>query len=217
MPSTATCTLSLVMQTCSGMSSACSFKLCLYATRSMNGTRTWKPARRVLLYLPSASTTDALCCGTTTAVRAITKTTSPATASTAIRTLASTGLPLAGRILFGAAYVEHEALRTLDPEPRAGRDRIGAHVVRRPGRAAQLRAAPRTGRERLARHAGLPGEARLEARDGRAQPRVESAAEGHERQHGQPPNTAHSTHAGPSRNDTAAKPTAIAATPRNTR
>ena len=40
----------------------------LYAMRSMNGTRMWKPAWSVLLYLPSRSTMKALCCGTTIAV-----------------------------------------------------------------------------------------------------------------------------------------------------
>ena len=42
-PSIPTCTLSFVMHTCSGMSSAASFRLCLYATRSMNGNKNVKP------------------------------------------------------------------------------------------------------------------------------------------------------------------------------
>jgi hypothetical protein len=36
------------MQTCSGMSVAISLSECLYAMRSTNGIKMWKPARSVL-------------------------------------------------------------------------------------------------------------------------------------------------------------------------
>ncbi len=71
MPSTPTCTLSRVMQTCAGMSLDCSFSVWRYRITSMNGTSTWKPAKSVPEYLPSRSMTNALCCGTTTAVFAM--------------------------------------------------------------------------------------------------------------------------------------------------
>jgi hypothetical protein len=44
----------------------------------MNGIRMLKPGRRVREYLPRFSTTKAFCCGTTTAVLKMTKTTTTA-------------------------------------------------------------------------------------------------------------------------------------------
>ena len=85
-PSMPTCTLSFVMQICSAMSIADSFRPWRYAIRSMNGTRMWKPALSVLLYLPSRSTMKALCCGTTIAVLTSTTNATAATTSTSKNT-----------------------------------------------------------------------------------------------------------------------------------
>ena len=82
-----TCTLSFVMQICSAMSIADSFRPWRYAIRSMPGTRMWNPAFIVLLYLPSRSTMNALCCGTTIAVL------NSMTIATAATTSASRNVP----------------------------------------------------------------------------------------------------------------------------
>src|SRR6185503_7482212 len=60
-----TCTFSLVMQTCSGTSSATSLSVCLSRTASMKGQRMSRPASSAVQYFPSRSTTHACCCGTT--------------------------------------------------------------------------------------------------------------------------------------------------------
>src|SRR5882672_5854613 len=64
-PSTTSWVLSLVMHTCSATSSGTSFNEWRYATRSMNGMMTFNPGSRIWWNLPSRSTTQALCCGTT--------------------------------------------------------------------------------------------------------------------------------------------------------
>ena len=69
MPSTVSCVLSFVMQTWLGTSSGISFSECLYASRSTNGTRKLSPGVSVPWYLPSRSTTQAFCCGTTLIAR----------------------------------------------------------------------------------------------------------------------------------------------------
>src|SRR5258706_13320447 len=62
-PSTASCVLSRVMQTCAGMSSGTFFSECLYAMRSKNGTIRFRPGSSTLWNLPRRSTTHAFCCG----------------------------------------------------------------------------------------------------------------------------------------------------------
>src|ERR1019366_10156881 len=64
MPSTPSCVLSRVMQTCSGTSSGTSRRLCMYATRSMNGMIRLRPGSSTAWNLPRRSTTQACCCGT---------------------------------------------------------------------------------------------------------------------------------------------------------
>ena len=49
----------MVMAVCFGISIAISFRLCTYLTLSSNGTNTFKPGSKILLYFPILSTTQA--------------------------------------------------------------------------------------------------------------------------------------------------------------
>src|SRR5574342_459043 len=107
----------------------------------MKGTRMWKPAPRVSRYVPSRSTTKALCWGTTTADLAMTTRTS--TASTTATTTASVmrgpppgEAPPDASLL--SANPQRQPLHPGDPAPLPGMERQGAGVVGGPGGAAQL-------------------------------------------------------------------------------
>src|SRR5262245_1610990 len=147
---------------------------------SMNGIRMWKPAWRVPRYLPSRSTTYADCCGTTTAVRAMTTTTSPASTSITRSAPVIVVPPSLG------SYVQHQPLDALDHAATSARQQLGAIVADRPGRAAQLSLADGARRQVVeqdrdvadqpAGHGGVAG---------CAQPLDETPAEEHERGHRQ--------------------------------
>src|SRR4029450_2881329 len=143
---------------------------------SMTGIRMWKPAGSVPRYLPSRSTTNADCCGTTTAVRAMTTTTSPASTSITRSAPVIVVPPSLG------SYVQHQPLDALDDAAPPARQELGALVADRPGRGAQLRPADGARRQVVeqdrnvadqpAGHGGIAG---------CAQPLDETPAEEHER------------------------------------
>src|SRR5437762_3790489 len=93
---------------------------------SMNGTRMWKPADSVRLYLPRSSTMNALCCGTTIAVRRKTKTTRTTAATAMINKPWFMDAPL----LLVRSNVQREPVDGFDPDLLAGRDRVLADVHR---------------------------------------------------------------------------------------
>src|SRR4029453_8487741 len=100
------------------------------------GIRMWKPAWSVPRYLPSRSTTNADCCGTTTAVRAMTTTTRPASTS-----ITRSAPVIVSPPSFGP-HVEHEPLDALDAAAPPARERLRPVVSHPPCRAAQPRPAP---------------------------------------------------------------------------
>src|SRR5881394_547339 len=112
---------------------------------SMNGTRMWKPADSVRLYLPSSSTMNALCCGTTIAVRRKTKTTRTTAATAMINKPWFMDAPL----LLVRSNVQREPVDRFDPDLLAGRDRVLADVHRSPRRSSILHAHRLPGRELL--------------------------------------------------------------------
>src|SRR5512139_2644806 len=97
----------------------------------MNGTKMWKPAPSVALYLPSRSTTYAFCCGTTTAVFAMMRTTKAARTRTTIRPAV-----MLLHLLFGFDP-QREPLDALDRAARPMREDRRSARAHRPGRAAQ--------------------------------------------------------------------------------
>src|SRR5919108_4051498 len=102
----------------------------------------WKPACSVTRYLPSRSTMYALCCGTTTAVLAITKITRMARTT---KTTSVSVMTLSLRLL--RPDVEREAVHAHHAPALPPGERAGVHVVRRPRAAAQLGLADRARRE----------------------------------------------------------------------
>src|SRR5438876_401521 len=117
---------------------------------STNGSRMWKPASSVARYRPSRSTTNALCCGTTTAVREMTK--SASSASTR-------------KTISASDIVASPSLLRLEPERQAvhprhfaalpAPQRALAFVPRGPRRAAELRLADLARRQVVEQHGHL--------------------------------------------------------------
>src|SRR5438046_3519021 len=144
---------------------------------STNGRRMWKPASSVARYRPSRSTTNALCCGTTTAVREMTK--SASSASTR-------------KTISASDIVASPSLLRLEPERQAvhprhfaalpAPQRALAFVPRGPRRAAELRLADLARRQVVEQHGHLADED-VDARGGvvsRRHPAEQPPAERHE-------------------------------------
>src|SRR5262245_16491433 len=136
---------------------------------SKNGSRMWKPASSVPEYLPSRSTTKALCCGTTTAVLA-TITSSRNARTTATITI---GVNIRPRPLSPAprrslgGQPERQPFHPLDAGPLAAPQRLARpHVPRCP---AQFRLAGPAGGHVLGDDRGLPDQ-RIDGRPLRLAP-----------------------------------------------
>src|SRR4029453_11187144 len=142
------------------------------------GIRMWKPAWSVPRYLPSRSTTNADCCGTTTAVRAMTTTTRPASTS-----ITRSAPVIVSPPSFGP-HVEHEPLDALDAAAPPARERLRPVVSHRPCRAAQLGLAHGPGRQVVEQDGDVADEAAAHhAVAGRPQPLHEPAPAQDQRAH----------------------------------
>src|SRR5688572_1025437 len=108
----------------------------------MNGTSTWKPAGSVPRYFPRRSMTYAFCCGTTTAVFAMTKMTSTARITTTMRAWVTGTLPFSSR-----AEEQGEALHTCHAAALALGQPLGVDVFRVPRGTAKLGLPVSTGRD----------------------------------------------------------------------
>src|SRR5882672_2324805 len=117
---------------------------------SKNGIRMWKPGSSVPANLPRRSTTNAFCCGTTTAVFAMTMTT---------RTKATTATISVGPMLNISLSVrldpEGESVDALHVAALPGGEGRSLDTACRPRGPAQLRLADAALRDRLQNHGGL--------------------------------------------------------------
>src|SRR5260221_10751145 len=117
---------------------------------SKKGIRMWNPGSSVPANLPRRSTTNAFCCGTTTAVFAITMTTT---------TRATTATISIGAILRTSMSVrfdpEGEPVDTLHAAAPPGRKGGSLHAARGPRGAPQLRLPDAVCRNRLQDHGRL--------------------------------------------------------------
>src|SRR3954454_15706911 len=102
--------------------------------------RMWNPAFSVPLYLPSRSTTQACCCGTTRAIREMTNIAKKARTTTTT-TLDMIRSPIG--LLLVCADMNGETVNVLDTRALSGSEVADADVAGGPGRAAHLRFADR--------------------------------------------------------------------------
>src|SRR5206468_1541701 len=151
---------------------------------SMNGRRMWKPAPSVPVYLPRRSTTYALCCGTTTAVRASTYTTSAASPRTTIKLPVMNSSACACRDSL-RANPDRKPVDTLDATARILREQGRAAVASGPRRAAQLRFADSAARDILGGGRGFADQTVDAVAAGRCEPHHHRAAEEREGDHGE--------------------------------
>src|SRR6266849_2809210 len=115
----------------------------------MNGRRMWKPASSVARKRPRRSTTKALCCGTTTAVREMMTITSRA------RPRKTTRAPVIALSSLLPAHGQHQAVHRHHHAALAARERADVHVLRGPRRTPQLRLADRAWGQLLERYGHL--------------------------------------------------------------
>src|SRR5262245_2039310 len=144
----------------------------------------WNPAWSVLLYLPSRSTTKALCCGTTVAVRAMTMIAN----ATRTRTVISVAMSSPALRLGFAADLKRKAIDPLDTYSCTRLERHVADVASGPRGAAKVDPPESSGCEELACHADLTDEHVVDARQiCTREPRLEPPAEDHQRKQREQP------------------------------